>query len=90
MYTILYTNQFEKSLKRCLKRGFDLSIIKTAIKLLELDGKLPPKYKAHKLTGNYSGFWECHLKADWLLVWMQNDDELTLLFTDTGSHSDLF
>jgi mRNA interferase YafQ len=79
-----------KSLKRCLKRGFDLSIIKTAIKLLELDGKLPPKYKAHKLTGNYSGFWECHLKADWLLVWMQNDDQLTPLFTDTGSHSDLF
>lgn len=90
MYTIFYTNQFEKSLKRCQKRGLDLSVIKTAIKLLEMDGKLPPKYKAHKLTGNYSGFWECHLKADWLLVWMQNEEELTLLFTDTGSHSDLF
>ncbi len=90
MYTIFYTNQFEKSLKRCQKRGLDLSVIKTAIKLLEMDGKLPPKYKAHKLTGNYSGFWECHLKADWLLVWMQNEEEFTLLFTDTGSHSDLF
>jgi mRNA interferase YafQ len=67
-----------------------MSVIKTAIKSLELHGELPPKYKAHKLTGNYSGFWECHLKADWLLVWMQNEEGHTLLFTDTGSHSDLF
>ena len=26
----------------------------------------------------------------WLLVWLQNNNELTLLLTDTGTHSDLF
>ena len=43
-----------------------------------------------KLSGDYTDCWECHIKSDWLLVWKQNDDELTLLFTNTGTHSDLF
>lgn len=33
---------------------------------------------------------ECHIQSDWLFVWGQNDTELTLLLTGTGSHSDLF
>ena len=37
-------------------------------------------------TGNYAG----SLKPDWLLIWNQNDTELTLLFTGTGTHSELF
>ena len=32
----------------------------------------------------------CHISPDWLLVWEQNDTELTLLFLETGTHSDLF
>ena len=64
--------------------------LKTAIRMLEAEGKLPSAYLPHKLTGNYAGCWECHLKPDWFLVWEQNDMELTLLFTGTGSHSDLF
>lgn len=34
--------------------------------------------------------WECHITPDWLLVWDQNDRELVLLMTNTGTHSDLF
>lgn len=33
---------------------------------------------------------ECHIQPDWLLVWKQNEAELTLLLIDTGTHSDLF
>lgn len=36
------------------------------------------------------GMWECHIAPDWLLVWLQDDNKLTLLMLDTGSHSDLF
>lgn len=84
------TRTFRKDVERCRKRGLDMDILKLAIKLLEESGKLPISYRAHKLTGNFRGCWECHLKPDWLLVWEQNDCELTLLFTGTGSHSDLF
>ncbi len=32
----------------------------------------------------------CHIQPDWLLVWEQNDNQLTLLMLNTGTHSDLF
>ena len=90
MYRIGYTTRFKKDFKRCKKRGLDISILEEAIETLRLNGNLPEKYKQHKLTGNYKDCWECHLQPDWLLVWMQNDCELVLLFTNTGTHSDLF
>ena len=90
MYTIITTNRFEKELKLCKKRGYDMELIQKVISILSNTGKLPEKYKPHKLSGNYDNCWECHIKGDWLLIWMQNDQELTLLFTNTGTHSDLF
>jgi mRNA interferase YafQ len=90
MYKIYTTNRFEKDLKLCKKRNYDLTLLKKVIDLLQIDGKLPLKYKPHKLSSNYADCWECHIKSDWLLVWKQNDEELTLLFTNTGTHSDLF
>ena len=84
------TRTFRKDTERCRKRGLDMELLKNAVRLLERDGKLPSSYRPHKLTGNYIGCWECHLKPDWLLIWEQNDTELILLFTGTGSHSDLF
>ena len=90
MYSIIYTNQFKKSVKRCLKRGLDVSVLTTAVDLLQRTGSLPASYNPHKLKGNYVGCWECHLEPDWLMVWRQNDAVLELVFIDTGSHSDLF
>lgn len=90
MYKLSYTNKFKKSLRLCRKRGLDLSLAFAVIKTLETEGRLPARFKPHMLSGKYAGLWECHIKPDWLLVWMQNDDELTLLFTNTGTHSDVF
>ena len=90
MYSVDYTNRFKKDLKRCFKRGLDISKIQKAVKLLEMNGALPAEYKPHKLVGNKSGQWECHIQPDWLMVWEQNDEHLTLLFLQTGTHSDLF
>lgn len=49
-----------------MKRGYDMSLLERAIELLENKGSLPPSYKSHKLVGNFAGYWECHLKPDWL------------------------
>lgn len=84
------TRTFRKNTELCRKRGLNMNLLKTAICLLEKEGKLPASYLPLKLTGNFSGSWECHLNPNWLLVWEQNDEELTLLFTGTGTHSDLF
>jgi mRNA interferase YafQ len=90
MYQISFSNKFKKDYKLCKKRGYDISKLEEVIILLQKNGKLPSKYKPHVLKGDYLGLWECHIKPDWLLVWLQDDNELTLLFTNTGTHSDLF
>jgi len=90
MYKIKTTNQFEKDVVKCCKRGFKLELLKKVMQLLAEKGKLPPQYRSHKLSGNYAECWECHIKGDWLLIWKQDDDSFTLLFLNTGTHSDLF
>jgi mRNA interferase YafQ len=87
MYTILTTNRFEKDVLRCKMQGLNLALLKEVMSILAQNGNLPNKYKPHKLSGKYSGCWECHIKPDWLLIWQQNDNQLTLLFLNTGSHS---
>jgi mRNA interferase YafQ len=90
MYSVTYTGQFKKSLKRCVKRGLDLKVFTDTLDLLQANGQLPPEYRAHRLVGDYEGCWECHMRPNWLLIWRQNDIELELVLVDTGSHSDLF
>jgi mRNA interferase YafQ len=48
------------------------------------------KNKPHKLTGKYKGFWECHIKPDWLLIWLQKENTSQIQFVRTGTHADLF
>ena len=90
MYSIEYTNRFRKDLKRCQKRGKDMALIFGVIKTLVEDGSLPAKYRPHILSGKYQGKWECHIEPDWLLIWEQFDDQLRMIMTNTGSHSDIF
>ena len=90
MYTIKTTRQFKKGVKRCQKRGYDMGLLREALKTLAETGTLPESYLPHKLTGDYKGHWECHLQPDWLLVWKKYKKTLTLTMTDTGTHSDLY
>jgi len=94
MLYILYTTEFKKSIDLCYRRGLDLELLEMAIKILAKKGVLSESYLSHPLKGYKKKanetVLECHIQSDWLLVWLQNDNELTLLLTDTGTHSDLF
>lgn len=89
-YKLKFTGEFRRSLKRCLKRGYDEQLLKEVLNTLVKEGCLPEKYHPHLLHGQYEGYWECHITPDWLLVWVQDHQELLLLMTNTGTHSDLF
>ena len=89
-YTLRFTGEFKRSLKKCLKRGYDERHLTDVLSILATKGRLPEKYRPHMLHGQYAGYWECHITPDWLLIWTQNDNELVLVMTDTGTHSDLF
>lgn len=90
MYTVKFTAAYKKSYKRILRRGLDVSALDKVIDELRQGNALDPKYKDHSLKGKFSGFRECHIKPDWLLIYLIEDDILTLTLIDTGSHSDLF
>lgn len=89
-YKYLVTIQFKKDVKLCVKRGKPMEALKSVIEQLLEFGQLPAQYKPHKLAGPLKGLWECHIQPDWLLIWEQRDDELIMLMTRTGTHSDVF
>ena len=62
------------------------NIISCLIEEKPLDKKCLP----HKLQGEYSGCIECHIEPDWLLIYIIDNNESTITFIRTGTHSDLF
>jgi len=88
MYIPVYTKQFSKDIKRIEKRGKNLDKLKIIIRSL-LAGEQPdPIHRDHKLIGNYQGRRECHIEADWLLIYKVSGNRI--IFERTGTHSDLF
>lgn len=90
MLNIVPSNQFKKDLKLAKKRGLKLELLSSVVNTLAMQQPLEPKYRDHNLTGNYSGFRECHIEPDWLLVYRTDETELELFLFRTGTHSDLF
>jgi mRNA interferase YafQ len=80
--------RFRDDLRRQKRRGKDIEDLVEAVELLAEHGALPSAYRPHKLTGEWKGVWECHIEADWLLIYAVTDNELLLI--RTGTHKDLF
>lgn len=89
-YTIRVTKRFVKDAELCKRRGCNMELLREAMQLLAETGTLPEQYRPHKLTGQYTGKWECHIRPDWLMVWEPLENEMLMLFCRTGSHADLF
>lgn len=89
-YIIKRTSKFLKDLKNAKKRGKDLSKLDRLVSLLVNGEPLDSSYKDHALVGNFIGYRECHIEPDWLLIYKISSEELILVLSRTGSHSDLF
>jgi len=94
VYYVYKTNVFKKNVGLCYKRNLDLDLLEEIIVTLAKGSGLPENNFPHPLKGykkkGNENVMECHIQPDWLLVWKQNETELTLLLIDTGTHSDLF
>lgn len=88
MYTPVYTRQFERDLKRAIRRGKNVEKFKILARTLIAGQPLDPIHRDHRLVGNYAGRRDCHIESDWLLIYKVDGDRL--IFERTGSHSDLF
>ena len=89
IYKLILTKKFKKSLKRARKRGLDIFLVEEIVDKLQNNIKLDDKHQDHELKGNFKGFRECHIQPDWLLIYLKEEDVLTLTLVDTGSHADL-
>lgn len=89
-YKLILTGKFKKSLKLAKRRGLDISLMEDVVNVLQRGDTLDKKYRDHELKGKYNGFRECHIQPDWLLIYLIEDDILTLTLVDTGTHADLF
>ena len=89
-YHIKFTNIYKKSYKRAKKRGLNLKLLDDVVEALGQGHKLDAKYRDHALHGNGEGFRECHIQSDWLLIYLVENDVLTLTLVETGTHADIF
>lgn len=89
-YTVKFTTQFKKDYKSAVKRGYGVELLDEIISKLANGEALSEKHRDHNLAGNWSGFRECHILPDWLLIYKVENDVLVLTLTRTGTHSDLF
>ena len=83
------TSQFKKDLKKIKNNPHKIQNLKQVLLNLEENGVVPNEYYPHKLTGNYSGYMECHVENDMLLIWIDADENIIKLVR-LGSHSELF
>ena len=90
MYQVKFTTAYKKAYKLMKKRGLDISLLDEVVGLLRQGRQLEECCRDHGLTGDLAGFRECHIKPDWLIIYLIENDILTLTLIDTGSHSDLF
>jgi mRNA interferase YafQ len=86
--TLFASNSFQKDLKHSVKRGKSAKKMQAVLDLLLDEKPLPLRCRPHKLSGDYAGFFECHIEPDWLLIYDVTEKEIRLY--RTGTHSDLF
>lgn len=83
-----FTGAFKKDRKRAGRRGKDTGKLDAVMGRLANEERLEPRFRDHKLSGEWRDFRECHLGPDWLLIYRVAADEIT--FVRTGTHADLF
>jgi len=88
--TFSRTSQFKKDVKLAGRRGKNLAKLKGMLDLLIEGEVLPPQYKDHPLRGNFAGSRDCHVEADWVLIYTITENNTHVRFERTGTHSDLF
>jgi len=82
------TKQFQRDVKLQKRRGKDTGKLRAVFACLVEEKRLPERCHDHSLVGEFSGYRECHVEPDWLLIYKIEGQ--SVYFVRTGTHSDLF
>lgn len=97
MYAATYTSQFQRDVKTCTKRHWEIDVLKEAIEALLLsdDKPLDLKFKNHSLQGQYKGYFSIHVpskknphKDQWVLMYTFSNQ--SIVFVRTGTHDEVY
>lgn len=92
MRTIERSSIFRRDYKREAKGQHRATLdddLVFVLNVLANDRPLEPKHRDHALSGDWSGYRECHIRPDLLLIYRKPDEE-NLQLARLGSHSELF
>lgn len=83
------TTQYKRDYKRFRNNPSKVKKLMVVLDMLQSEIPIPTEYSPHMLVSNYSGYMECHIEGDFLLIWFDRDtDQIDLV--RLGSHSELF
>ena len=90
-----YTREFSKDWERLSRSGrYDMHQLKSVMLLLTgNDSPLGPEWRDHQLKGEWSGYRECHIGGDFLLIYRIDESDAKagqIYFVRAGTHADLF
>ena len=92
MKEIVFTRRFERDFRRLKRRrarhALDYETLEYVFGLLQSAKSLPEGFMEHPLEDDYAGFIECHMDADWLLIYRVTRNRI--VFHRTGTHRELF
>ena len=77
-------------MKLARRRRFNEDRLNDVIKMLISGKPLPANLHNHLLTGDYKGYWECHVTPDWLLLYEKDTEIRIISLYRTGTHVDIF
>ena len=90
LYEIRTYKQYDRDVKRAVRRGLDIEKLLEMVWLLRQGNPLPANLHNHLLTGDYKGYWECHINPDWLLLYEKDTEIRIISLYRTGTHADIF
>lgn len=88
MKAIYETSQLRRDFKKLKRQGKQIEKLKEIVRCLAEGKPLEPRHRDHELMGPLKGSRDCHIEADWLLIYRIDDKSLYL--ERTGNHSDLY
>lgn len=89
--TIFPSSRYKRDLKRIRNNPKLLADLTRVIADLAADKPLDPLCRDHELSNNWSGYRDCHVRPDLVLIYQKTDSELKILRLERlGSHSELF
>ncbi|MGA9986043.1 MAG: type II toxin-antitoxin system YafQ family toxin, partial [Acidobacteriaceae bacterium] len=89
MRTIERSSAFKRDYKREAKgphRNTLDGTVSAVLLALATDQPLDARHRDHNLSGDWSGYRECHIKPDLLLIYRKSESDL-LRLARLGSHS---